>query len=88
MTYQRLKEYGDKKPGDCETWQKESLLKYYRVFYVNAYATHLECGGHNKAFWNETALKKWGEKIKEFGGEIPSRDEVSKFGIFNGAGSY
>lgn len=55
---------------------------------ANATVTHYQCGGHNKAFWNESRAKSYKEELKELGVDIPTDQELLKTGTFNGKGSY
>lgn len=68
-------------------WQREEKLKMLRHYYANALVTYAQCGGHNKAFYNEQAFKKWRKEIRKFGGKVPSNKEAYRWGIFNGEGS-
>ena len=67
--------------------QKEAWVKTFRIRYANAYVTHCECGGHNKAFRNEQLMKQWANAIEEFGGDVPTREEALRWGQFNAEGS-
>jgi len=69
-------------------WQVEAYEQDFRFCYVNARYTAKVCGGHGKANQNELIAEKWKEKIKEFGGKVPTEKEVNRWGKFNGEGSY
>ena len=88
FTTLELKAFEDLSARDKEDWQRKALLKDYRRFYANALVTYMECGGHNKAHYNEVAMSKWASKIIEFGGQVPPEAEALRWGVFNGDGSY
>jgi hypothetical protein len=69
-------------------WQIELYEQELRFCYVNARYTSKACGGHGKAHQNELIAEKYKEKIKEFGGRVPTEKEVNRWGKFNGEGSY
>jgi hypothetical protein len=77
----------DIKLEDLMDWQKLSWVKTFRIRYANAYVTHCECGGHGKAEMNERLMKQWKNKIVEFGGDVPPREEALRWGQFNAEGS-
>lgn len=78
----------DMSPTEMTEHQIQYWRKEFRKYYANAMVTYKECGGHNKAYWNEKACEKWKNKIIEFGGEVPSDKEACAWGFFNGDGSY
>lgn len=73
--------------GELNEWQIELRLKTLRHYYANALVTYAECGGHKKAERNENLAKQWSEKIVEFGGQVPPKEEAYRWGVFNGEGS-
>ena len=67
--------------ADVET---EKLYEYY----ANACATYYGAMGHTKALYNEVNLKRYAAELELRGENVPATNIASKFGGFNGEGSY
>jgi hypothetical protein len=57
-------------------------------FLANAYKTRLCCGGHGKAAGNQKREDDIKRELRARNAEIPSRETLRVFGVFNGPGAY
>jgi hypothetical protein len=65
---------------------KELETNELRQWYMNAYATR-GCLGHKKHHRNRHLTELYREELQSRGANVPSDEEVKKFGRFNGQGS-
>ena len=56
--------------------------------YANACNTYYFAGGHGKTHYNKAYAKHYAEELESRGETVPEMNVASKFGIFNGKGSY
>ena len=56
--------------------------------YANACATYYGAMGHSKTHYNEAYAMDYADELKSRGEDVPAMNVASKFGSFNGKGSY
>ena len=56
--------------------------------YCNARRTYFGALGHNKAEMNDRISKDYAEELTRRETDVPTDDDVEKYGIFNGDGAW
>jgi len=59
-----------------------------RQFYCNAKATYCLCLGHGKTARNKEAYEHYAYELTARDADVPTDEEVEKYGQFNGQGSW
>ena len=56
--------------------------------YANACTTYYGAMGHSKTHYNEAYAMDYADELRSRGEDVPAMNVASKFGSFNGEGSY
>ena len=56
--------------------------------YANACATYYGAMGHSKTHYNEAYAMDYADELRSRGEDVPAMNVASKYGSFNGEGSY
>lgn len=65
----------------------EAKLSLLQAKYCNAFKTHAQCGGHKKAASNLNEMTRHKAALIANGESVPSDEDASRLGEFNGIGA-